>query len=118
MSLPEVLLWRLLRGKPQGVKFRKQHPIGRFVADFYCHRRKLIIEIDGIAHAMGDRAERDERRDAWLQSCGLEVLRIPASDVLRDAEGVAQSIVDLCVAAPPPSGASRLPHPPMGEDRR
>ncbi|MFA7602571.1 MAG: DUF559 domain-containing protein [Novosphingobium sp.] len=116
MSLPEILLWRILRTKPLGVKFRRQHPIGSYVADFYCDRRKLIVEIDGIAHDMGDRPERDAGRDEWLRECGMEVVRIPAGDVLRDPEDVAVSLAALCTGAPPPSGASRLPPPPEGED--
>jgi very-short-patch-repair endonuclease len=102
MSLPEVILWQLLRKKPLGVKFRRQHPIGSYVADFYCDAADLIIEIDGIAHNMGDRPERDGKRDVWLRSNGKQVLRIPATDVLKDAATVADSIVALC-AAPPPS---------------
>ncbi len=116
MSLPEVLLWRILRSKPMGIKFRRQHPIGSYVADFYCDQRKLIVEIDGIAHDMGDRPERDARRDQWLQECGMDVLRIPATDVLRDPHGVAAALIALCAEAPPPSGAVRLPPPPVGED--
>ena len=103
MSLPEVILWRLLRKKPLGVKFRRQHPIGGYVADFYCDAADLIVEIDGVAHNMGDRPERDEKRDGWLRSNGKQVLRIPAADVLKDAVTVAESIVALCAAAPPPS---------------
>jgi very-short-patch-repair endonuclease len=117
MSLPEVLLWRLLRGRPMGVKFRNQHPIGAYVADFYCAKRRLIVEIDGIAHDMGNRPERDARRDEWLRKTGMEVVRISAKDVLRDPEAVAASLVALCAAAPPPSGAAHLPPPPEGEDR-
>jgi very-short-patch-repair endonuclease len=116
MSLPEVLLWRILRTRPMGVKFRRQHPVGRYVADFYCASRKLIVEIDGIAHDMGDRPERDVRRDEWLRMSGMDVVRIAASEVLKDPAEVAASLVALCVAAPPPSGATRLPPPPMGED--
>ena len=118
MSLPEVLLWRLLRKRPMGIKFRNQHPIGRYVADFYCASHKLVVEIDGIAHDMGDRPERDARRDGWLRKGGMEVVRIAAVDVLRDPEAVAASIVASCLGAPPPSGAPRLPPPPVGEDRR
>jgi very-short-patch-repair endonuclease len=55
MSLPEVLLWTQLRGKPLGIKFRKQHPVGDYVVDFYCAEKQLAVEIDGIAHDMGDR---------------------------------------------------------------
>ena len=116
MSLPEALLWKILKKRPSGVKFRRQHPVGNYVADFYCAERRLIVEIDGIAHDMGDRPERDARRDEWMRSCGMEVMRIPASDVLRDPEDVAAWLVGLCFAAPPPSAATRLPPPPSGQD--
>ena len=116
MSLPEVLLWQLLRQRPLGVKFRRQHPIGSFVADFFCAEVNVVIEIDGIAHDMGSRPERDEIRDAWLVQCGKRVVRIPAIEVLSDVQAVAESLVRLCLAAPPPSAASRLPPPPEGED--
>jgi len=56
-SLPEVLLWRELR--QSDVKFRRQHPIGPYVADFYCAAAKTIFEVDGIANNMGDRPEHD-----------------------------------------------------------
>jgi very-short-patch-repair endonuclease len=47
MSLPEVLLWRVLRGSPEGIRFRRLHPSGRLVSDFYCHKARLVIELDG-----------------------------------------------------------------------
>lgn len=62
MSLPEVLLWRILRQRQTGFRFRRQHPIGTWVLDFYCPEAKLGIEIDGISHDMGDGPERDARR--------------------------------------------------------
>ena len=112
MSLPEVLLWRLLRGKPMGVKFRKQHPVGEFVLDFYCAEKRLGIEIDGIAHDMGDSPERDGVRDAILKNMNIEIIRIPAADVLRNVEGTADAIVRLCANRPPPSAlwAATSPH--------
>lgn len=116
MSLPEILLWQRLRGKPMGVKFRNQHPMGGYVADFYCAGRRLIVEVDGIAHDMGNRPERDARRDDWLRRSGIQVIRIPATDVLRDPDGVAAGVVALCMDAPFPSAASRLPPFPEGED--
>ena len=116
MSLPEVPLWRILQTRPSGVKLRRQHPVGGYVADFYCAKRRLIVEIDGISHDMGERPERDAQRNEWMQSCGMEVMRISASDVLRDPEGLAASLVGLCSGAPPPSAATRLPPPPAGED--
>jgi len=97
MSLPEVLLWQILRKQPGYVKFRRQHPIGRYVLDFYVRELKLAIEIDGVSHDRGDRPERDEVRDRWLASQGIEMLRIAATDVLADPAAVADSIVRLCI---------------------
>jgi very-short-patch-repair endonuclease len=64
LSLPEGLLWRELRARPGGFKFRRQHPIGPYTLDFFCHRSALAVEVDGIAHEMGDNPQRDARRDA------------------------------------------------------
>ncbi len=97
-SLPEGLLWRELRGKRSGLKFRRQHPVGPYVLDFYCALAKLGIEIDGIAHEMGDRPERDARRDAFLEDQGIDIIRIPARDVLADPVAVAGMIVAECRA--------------------
>lgn len=63
LSLPEVLLWQHLKGAPGGVNFRKQHSIGDYFLDFFVAKQKLAIEIDGIAHDMGDRPARDEKRE-------------------------------------------------------
>jgi very-short-patch-repair endonuclease len=94
MTLPEVLLWLELRQAE--VKFRKQHPVGPYVVDFYCPSKKLAIEVDGIAHGMGNNPERDERRETFLRERGLAVIRIPAAGVLRSPQDVAQSLVRLC----------------------
>ena len=96
MTLPEVLLWRALRQRPSGLKFRRQHPAGPFVLDFYCEAAALAIEVDGMAHDMGDNPERDARRDAWLAERGITSLRIPAADMLRDLEAVVRQVVDRC----------------------
>ena len=96
LSLPEAILWRLLKGSPDGVHFRSQHPIGDYVLDFYCAKAKVAFEIDGIAHDMGDRPERDAAREAWLQGQGIEVVRFPASEVLISPETVAESIIRYC----------------------
>ena len=80
----------------EGLKFRRQHPIGPYVLDFYCAKAKVCVEIDGIAHEMGNRRARDEMRDVWLKEHGIDVLRIPASDVLRSPEDVAEAIARYC----------------------
>ena len=93
MTPPEIRLWQVLRGKPGGLKFRHQHPVGPYVADFYCAARKLIVEVDGIAHSMGDNPEHDLRRDEWLRGKGYRILRIPAIELKDNLEGVVASIL-------------------------
>ena len=96
LSLPEKLLWvRLRRRDPGHPTFRRQHPIGPFILDFYCSDARLCIEIDGASHSMGDRPARDARRDAYLQSQGIEVVRIAASYVLEDPEAATEWVRHL-----------------------
>lgn len=93
LTLPEGLVWQVLRERPDGIKFRLQHPIRPYIVDFYCPAARLVIEIDGMSHEMSDRPARDEHWDAWLRSKGLTVLRFPASDFLRDLDSVVTSIL-------------------------
>ena len=93
MSLPEVLLWQELKKRPSGLKFRRQHPYGHYILDFYCDIAKLVVEIDGEAHDRGDQPARDNQRDDWLRSQGLGVLRIPAKEVLTNLDGVLPHII-------------------------
>jgi very-short-patch-repair endonuclease len=88
MSLPEVLLWQVLRGSPEGIRFRRLQPSGQLVSDFFCHKAGLVIELDGESHNRGDQPEFDVQRDEWLQSHGLVVERIAAKDILRDLDSV------------------------------
>jgi very-short-patch-repair endonuclease len=103
MSPPEVRLWVLLRRSPNGIRFRRQHPIGPYVADFYCPAAKLVIEVDGLMHDFAGPAERDRRRDQYMRKLGLAVVRIPAADVFRDPTGVAESLVVMCADVAGPS---------------
>src|SRR5437868_14901849 len=84
MTLPEGMLWQVLRRRPDGFKFRRQHPIGRCIVDFYCAASSLVIEVDGESHSMGDQPHHDTRRDEWLSSQVVRILRFPASDVIND----------------------------------
>ena len=86
MTLPEVVLWRELRRRQWGMHFRKQHPIGPYVLDFYCSQHRLAVEVDGFVHGLPGQAARDERRDVWLTEQGIRVLRFAAADVLNDRE--------------------------------
>lgn len=98
MSLPEVLLWRELKQRPGGIKFRKQHPAGPYTADFFCHEARLVVEVDGEAHDRGNRPQRDAERDAWFQERRFRVMRIPAAEVLGNLEGVVRGIVAVAIA--------------------
>ena len=118
MSLPEVLLWKHLKGQPMGVKFRRLHPSSKIEMDFYCLDARLVIEVDGIAHDMGDRPERDEARDRWLRLNKLDTVRIPASDVLNDVAAVADSIVTLALARLPHNHPARDKNAPPSRLRR
>ena len=68
MTWPEIVLWRALKTRPGGLRFRHQHPAGPYVLDFFYARHRLAVEVDGEAHGRGDRPARDEARDAWLAS--------------------------------------------------
>jgi very-short-patch-repair endonuclease len=92
-SLPDGLLWQILRMRPGRLKFRRQHPFERCTVDFYCPAAALVVEVDGDGHSMGQRPAEDARRDEWLGTLGLRVLRFDAADVLRDAESVVTAIL-------------------------
>ena len=94
MSEPEVMLWSRLRGRgPEQPTFRRQHPFGSIVLDFYCPAARLAVEVDGSTH-WDDRAQaKDAARDRWLQGQGVTVLRIPASRVYRDLASVTDAIL-------------------------
>ena len=98
MSPPEVLLWQLLRGSPAGIRFRRQYAIGPYVMDFYCPAAKLVIEIDGRIHDFEHAAQRDQARDELIARFGVRIERIPAAQIMKDAEAVASAIVGLCMA--------------------
>ena len=112
MTLPEVILWgRLRRGGLAGVQFRRQHPAGPYILDFYCPAARLAVELDGAAHAFPDRVQHDARRDAWLAEQGVRVLRLAAAAVLDDEglEGVLRTVAEAVA----PSTAFGGPPPPQ-----
>jgi very-short-patch-repair endonuclease len=108
MSLPEVLLWRELKKRPDGFKWRKQHPAGPFVLDFVCLEARLAVEIDGEGHDRGGNPARDDARDEWVMAQGYRTLRIPAREILGNLEGALAYILAQCqplhqpAAGPPP----------------
>jgi len=99
MSPPEGLLWsRLRRMRGFGATFRRQHPIGPFIADFCCSTAKLVIEVDGSHHSEDAQILKDEAQSLYLQERGYRVLRIPASDIMRNVDEVAQGVVEAALA--------------------
>ncbi len=95
----EQRLWYHLRAhRLMGFKFKRQKPIGRYIVDFICPERRLIIELDGGQHA--DQEAYDQFRDAWLRSKGYTVLRIWNNDVMQQLEGVLEQI--RCTLSPTP----------------
>lgn len=97
MTSPEIGLWLALRRNDACLRFRRQHAADRYVLDFYCAPARLAIEVDGEAHARGDRPMRDAARDAWLAAQGTRVLRYSARDVLSNLEGVVREIIAVAL---------------------
>lgn len=95
MTPAETLLWgRLRRKQLNGLKFRRQHPLGPFIADFYCAACRLVVEVDGDVHA--SQQERDEVRTEQFEAHGYRVIRFDNDDVLNDIEGVLAAIAEAC----------------------
>lgn len=90
----EMLLWGYLRTKPDGFKFRRQHPLGIFIADFYCHRLKLAIEIGG-SHKIKEVAEHDRYRQRLIEEDGISVVQFTNEQIETDLENVIATIQEL-----------------------
>ena len=90
----EVQLWSHLRNRGlAGAKFRRQHPIGNYIVDFYCAAGLLVVEIDGLHHLEPEQAYRDEGRTAYLEEQGLRVLRFSNRQVLTETGAVLDQIL-------------------------
>ena len=102
MTRAETLLWRHLKAdRLAGLNFRRQAPIGNYIADFVAHSCKLIVELDGESHSFEERIRHDERRDRWFESRSYRVLRFTNDDVLRNLEGVALAIAEAAEQVAP-----------------
>jgi very-short-patch-repair endonuclease len=89
MTDEEVLLWTELKSfRQSGFAFRKQAPVGPFIADFLCRKAKLVVEVDGRHHDLPAQIESDRHRDQWMSENGYRVLRIAAREVWQDMDGV------------------------------
>ncbi|MBS3771068.1 MAG: endonuclease domain-containing protein [Bacteroidales bacterium] len=90
MTGAENMLWEKLRNKQLGVRFKPQHPIGRFIEDFYCHKAKLVVEIDGEIH--NGQKKYDIGRTGEMEEYGIRVLRVKNYEVFEDIEEVVERI--------------------------
>jgi very-short-patch-repair endonuclease len=113
MTDAERRLWSALRNRGlDGAKFRRQQPIGPYVADFVCQEGRLIVEADGGQHA---ESVSDVRRTAFLESLGYRVLRFWNNEILNNLDGVAQVIADALSTPHPAQAAPESPSPSRGE---
>jgi very-short-patch-repair endonuclease len=111
MTRAETLLWRYLKAHHvDELGFRRQVPMGRYVADFICHSAKLIVEVDGESHDFESRIARDEERDAWFKSQGYVVLRFTNEEVMKTLDGVVAMIRDTAASRPVAPPSLSLPH--------
>jgi imidazole glycerol-phosphate synthase subunit HisF len=99
MTPAEMVLWGHLKGNQLGVKFRRQHPLGIYIADFYCHQHKLVIELDGGIHLRPDVQSNDAERQLNLEADGIRIIRFNNNSVFEDIKQVLQTI-KLAVASP------------------
>lgn len=98
----EKMLWSHIRAKRlDGLKFRRQHPIGKYIVDFVCLEKMLVIELDGGQHADPGEKEYDSERDNWLKKEGYFVLRFWDNEVLMNTEDVLTVIREHCLGHPP-----------------
>jgi cyclase len=95
MTEAECLLWEELRNKKFPVKFRRQHPLGKYIADFYCHKLKLVIELDGNIHLKPEVKSYDQMREIEIKSLGLTVIRFKNDEVIYNMEVVLSKIRKL-----------------------
>ncbi|MCW3170541.1 endonuclease domain-containing protein [Chryseobacterium sp. 09-1422] len=90
----EKILWAKLRNNQlKGYKFRRQHPIGLYIVDFYCHQLKLVIEIDGDYHNIQEQIEKDKERTQNLETDGLQLIRFTNKDVMENLEKIISEIM-------------------------
>ena len=98
LTKPEAWLWVRLRYRSDNALFfRKQHPIGLYILDFYCPKAKLCVEVDGMEHTFDKNRARDAIRDEWLTEQGIYTHRIVARDLLADPDATAQGVMDLAL---------------------
>ena len=109
MPAAEALLWSKIRAKRLlGRKFRRQYSVGPYVVDFYCPKLKLAVEVDGDSHFQPGALEKDQRRQAFIESFDIKFLRFTNEDVTRNTDGVLDVIRSFMVDRDPPSARHQV----------
>jgi very-short-patch-repair endonuclease len=104
LTASEQILWEAVRdGRLQGIKFRRQHPFGPYVLDFFCVKAQLAVELDGSIHEQAEQKEYDQERTAYLEEHGLRVLRFRNEEVEERLEDVVTRILETASPTPVPS---------------
>jgi len=88
----EIIFWNLIKQNFPGFRFKRQHPISQYIADFYCHKLMLVIEIDGSIHRTEEAKESDLIRDEFMESLNLKVLRFTNDEVCKNGENVVEKL--------------------------
>ena len=120
MTKAEKMLWeRLRKNQMMGLRFKAQHPIDTFIADFYCHKLKLVIEVDGEIHERKEQRDYDLGREGALRELGLTVIRFTNGEIYEDLDGVMEEIRRQCVllggSEEGPPASEDMPPTPEGE---
>jgi len=114
---PEKRFWQAVRGKQLGVKFRRQHGIGHYIVDFYCPEWALVVELDGDSHFNADAQASDAKRNAYLHSLGLRVLRFTNLEIMQNLDGVLLKVMQSNPTPTLPlSGEGVAPYPYEGQN--
>jgi len=117
MPRSEALLWSYIRKRAlSGAKFRRQHPVGPYIADFACIAAKLIVEVDGATHSTPKELAHDDRRAKYLEGKGWTVYRVNNSDIHENMDGVWRGIEAQLAPPAPPACAGVRDLPAGGED--
>ena len=95
LTRSEIVFWNLLKQYFPNYRFKRQHPVSQYIADFYCHKFKLVIEIDGGIHLSGKAKSNDRARDEFMQSLSLKIIRFTNDEVCKNGEIVVKKLRDL-----------------------
>ena len=101
MTEAELKLWEYLRTKPSGYKFRRQHPLGNYILDFYCHKLRISIEVDGGYHLTKEHQARDKERTAYVASLGVIEYRSTNEEILNDFDKSTELINEILRSGSP-----------------